>query len=95
MEDFPDYGSVILEQLGKMVESEEGWSPEEPNHEGIRIQCTQEGEAGWFLLRISLHDPEMALNIESSVRGGVDQIKIRLRQLLKQFRKLDISTLKH
>jgi phosphomannomutase len=95
VEDFPDYGSVILEKLGTMVESEEGWSPEEPNYEGIRIQCSQKDEEGWFLLRISLHDPEMALNIESSVRGGVVQIKIRLRKLLSSFKKLDISTLKH
>ena len=94
-DDFSFYGSVVLKQLGKMVESEDGWSPEKPNHEGIRIQCSDKGEEGWFLLRLSLHDPEMALNIESSVQGGVDQIRVRLQKLLSGFEKLDISAMNH
>ncbi|MCK4881148.1 MAG: phosphomannomutase/phosphoglucomutase, partial [Bacteroidales bacterium] len=92
-DDFLAYGSVVLKQLGKMVASEDGWSPEKPNHEGIRIQCRDKGEEGWFLLRISLHDPEMALNIESSVQGGVNQIRVRLQKLLSGFEMLDITAI--
>jgi len=92
--DFTSYGSVVLEQMGKMLESEDGWSPETPNYEGIRIQCKEKEEAGWFLLRMSLHDPVMPLNIESSVEGGVDRIRIRLQKLLSGFKELDITAIK-
>ena len=70
---------------------QEGWIPEVPNYEGIRIQCRLKAEEGWFLLRNSLHNPELVLNIESSVQGGADQIRIRLMMLLAPFDKLDIS----
>lgn len=91
--DFTDYGTNVLEQLGKKVESESGWSPEIPNHEGLRINCSAEDEAGWFLLRMSLHDPVMPLNIESSLAGGVERIRQRLLKLLAPFEHLDISAL--
>ena len=92
--DFATYGSSVLEQLGKMLKSEDGWSHETPNYEGIRIQCKEKEEAGWFLLRMSLHDPVMPLNIESSVEGGVDRIRIRLQKLLSGFKELDITAIK-
>lgn len=91
--DFAAYGSYVLEQMGKKVESEAGWSPETPNFEGLRISCTAEDETGWFLLRMSLHDPVMPLNIESSVEGGVDHIRKRLIKLLSGFNHLDILAL--
>ena len=92
--DFTAYGSEVLGKMGTMIQSEEGWSPELPNYEGIRIQCRDAGESGWFLLRMSLHDPVMPLNIESSVTGGVDRIRKRLLTLLSTFNKLDITALK-
>jgi phosphomannomutase len=91
--DFAAYGSGVLEQLGKKVETEPGWSPEIPNHEGLRVNCSADGENGWFLLRMSLHDPVMPLNIESSVIGGVDSIRRRLLDLLSPFKDLDLSVL--
>ena len=91
--DFSSYGARVLDEMAKEVESEDGWIPENPNYEGLRIQCTDPVENGWFLLRMSLHDPLMPLNIESSVKGGVDRIRIRLRKLLSRFEKLDTVAL--
>ena len=50
-------------------------------------------ESGWFLLRLSLHDPVMPLNIESEVTGGVDRITRRLRAFLAGFEGLDLDAL--
>lgn len=91
--DFTAYGSFVLEQLGRKVESESDWNPESPNYEGLRISCSAEDEKGWFLLRMSLHDPLMPLNIESSVKGGMDLIRQRLLKLLSPFKHLDMSTI--
>jgi phosphomannomutase len=92
-EDFYEYGNKIISFISDMAIKEPGWTLEEPNYEGIRIQCTNPLENGWFLLRLSLHDPLMPLNIESDVKGGVKAITSRLGQLLKRFEYLDTSSL--
>ena len=92
-EDFYEYGNKIISFLGEIAPKVPGWTLEEPNYEGIRILCSNPMENGWFLLRLSLHDPLMPLNIESDVEGGVKAIVSRLVQLLKDFKHLDTSSL--
>ncbi len=91
--EFGSYGTEVLEQLAGMINREAGWSPETPNFEGIRINCSGENEQGWFLLRMSLHDPVMPLNVESNVRGGVKAIVSRLQKLLRRFEHLGLDAL--
>ena len=92
--EFGSYGKKVLEQLAILIEKEKHWSPEEPNFEGIRVNCSGEHEAGWFLLRMSLHDPVMPLNVESNVRGGVAAIAGRLLKLLRTYKHLGLDALK-
>lgn len=89
--DFKSYGQRVLSELSDLAANQEGWSLEDPNFEGIRVNCTGLEEAGWFLLRMSLHDPVMPLNIESSREGGVEHIRLALKTLLAQFSGLDLS----
>ncbi len=91
--EFGSYGTEVLEKLAKMIEKEADWSPETPNYEGIRVNCTGEDEQGWFLLRMSLHDPVMPLNLESNVGGGVKAIVSRLHKLLRTFEHLGLDAL--
>lgn len=49
---------------------------------------------GWFLLRKSLHDPIMPLNLEADVPGGVDIMLRALRPFLERFPELDLSELR-
>lgn len=92
-EDFGTYGEKVLEQLQEKAQAVEGWEIEVPNHEGLRIRCTGADECGWFLLRMSLHDPVMPLNIESTRTGGVEVIRQKLQQLLTGYANLNISSL--
>jgi phosphomannomutase len=71
--------------------SQPDWNIVPNNYEGVRVACTTEGEAGWLLLRLSLHDPVMPVNIESNVAGGVDRIEQRLLSFLKTQEYLDLS----
>lgn len=91
--DFIDYGNVVISQLLKKVESVEGWEKESSNYEGVRVKCKNENEQGWFLLRMSLHDPVMPLNIESNIEGGIDIIKSKFKEELKEFTFLNSSIL--
>ena len=64
----------------------------EPNYEGIRLSVSG-SVSGWFLLRKSLHDPLMPLNVESEEAGGTDVVRGILRDLLADEPALDSSAL--
>lgn len=70
-----------------------GMSVVEPNFEGVRVAFSQEHGDGWCLLRKSLHDPIMPLNIESNKENGCLQIAEKLRPFLAAYKELDISRL--
>ena len=82
---FLEYGRTVLENLHQEVGFVSGWKIVTPNYEGLRVQCTNPEETGWFLIRMSLHDPVMPLNIESDVAGGTQCICNRLMELLKKY----------
>ena len=92
-EDFKTYGNSVIDRLKEFADSRSGWEIVPNNYEGIRISCKSPTEDGWFLLRLSLHDPVIPLNIESNVSQGVNAIATRLLEFLPQFESLDLSPL--
>ena len=64
----------------------------EPNYEGVRVAFSGDLN-GWFLLRKSLHDPIMPLNIESENAGGCRKIAAMIRECLRDIPEIDISGL--
>ena len=91
-EDFRSYGAQVLEKLEKDCRSRKGFRVAEDNYEGVRVNLDRGN--GWFLLRMSLHDPIMPLNIESADEGGVRIIAGELYALLKEYDGLDLGNLK-
>lgn len=83
--DFRAIGEEVMNKLKQLAENTKGWSLVEPNHEGIRVSCNKENGNGWFLLRLSLHDPVLPLNIESEISGGVEKIYERLTTFLSKY----------
>lgn len=83
-ERFGDEGKEILARFREKVAEQPDWKIVEPNYEGVRVSCTGEFEQGWFLLRLSLHDPVMVLNIESNTFGGVAIIEEKINKLLEE-----------
>lgn len=67
-EDFADYAEEVLEDLKRWCGDDEGKALGadlvEPNYEGVRINFVNKDVKGWCLLRKSLHDPQMPLNVE-------------------------------
>ena len=93
-EDFKTYGNSVIDRLKEFADSRSGWEIVPNNYEGVRISCKSPTEDGWFLLRLSLHDPVIPLNIESNISQGVKAIATRLLEFLPQFESLDLSPLK-
>ena len=82
LDDFKPYGLEVLERLEKYAAGRPGWSIAPNNFEGVRVDLDGDHGNGWFLLRMSLHDPLMPLNIESDTRGGVKTIASELASFL-------------
>lgn len=92
-EDFKTHGNSVIEKLHGYVDAQAGWQRVDNNYEGIRVACSSPSEDGWFLLRLSLHDPVLPLNIESNVEGGVENIRLQLLKFFQTVDDLNLSTL--
>lgn len=88
--DFRSCGEKIISDLTAYAEKQIGWQVADDNREGIRVSFDKENGDGWFLLRLSVHDPIMPLNIESDSVGGVDLIYGKLYEFLKTTSGLEI-----
>ena len=93
VEDFKTYGQNVIDKLTEYAQTKAGWSLAPSNFEGVRVNLDEANGNGWFLLRLSLHDPLLPLNIESSEVGGVKKIATALAEFVKGFDKLDAAKL--
>lgn len=81
--DFKTTGSRIINQLNDYSAAQTGWTVADDNHEGVRVSFGKGDGDGWFLLRLSVHDPIMPLNVESNTIGGTNDILDKLMVFLK------------
>ena len=88
--DFRACGEKIIADLTAYAEQREDWHLADDNREGVRVSFDKENGAGWFLLRLSVHDPIMPLNIESDSEGGVEKILAQLTAFLQTTQGLDL-----
>lgn len=77
--DFANHAEEILEKIKKLAESQQ-WQIASPNYEGVKVRFPQ----GWFLLRKSLHEPVMPLNIEGQAEHAVDPVLSILKEFVKE-----------
>ncbi len=88
--DFRACGEKIINDLTAYAMAQNGWNVANDNREGIRVSFDKNNGDGWFLLRLSVHDPIMPLNIESDSVGGVDIIYNKLNEFLKTTNGLEL-----
>ena len=93
VEDFKPYGQQVIEELTAYAQNQPGWSLAPSNFEGVRVNLDAEHGDGWFLLRLSLHDPLLPLNIESNSFGGARSIAKELAAFIANYDKLDAQKL--
>lgn len=86
--DFAAYGRQVLEAFGARAEQRGYRLPH--SYEGVRIS---KPGTGWALLRMSLHDPVMPLNVEGETAGDLAAILRDIRAMLAGFDKLDLGVL--
>jgi phosphomannomutase len=87
-DDFKQYGMRVLEAFEEWANNSKGLEIVKPNYEGVRVNFKTDGKAGWFLLRMSLHDPVMPLNVESTDEGGADVALEKIYSFMEGFDKI-------
>ena len=92
--DFKSYGTMIIDDLKKYCENE-NLEVVPNNYEGVRISFNKSKGDGWLLLRLSLHDPLIPVNIESNSKGGSKLIAKGLTKFLSSYEKLNISSIQN
>ena len=91
-EDFRAAGTAVLDSLAEYAKEQPGWSIAPDNCEGVRVNLDKAHGDGWFLLRLSLHDPILPLNIESDREHGARTIARELAPFLAQQVNIDASS---
>ena len=91
LDDFKPYGQQVIDELTAYAATKEGWSLAPSNFEGVRVNLDEAHGNGWFLLRLSLHDPLLPLNIESNSVGGAKKIAEELAGFIKGYDQLDAA----
>ncbi len=90
LDDFKDYGNNVISELEEFAKAKpDEYIIADDNREGIRISTKN----GWFLLRMSVHDPVMPMNFESNVEGGIAEDISKLKEFFGKFEYLDCSSL--
>ena len=93
VDDFKTYGQKVIEDLTAYAQKQAGWSLAPNNFEGVRVNLDAQHGNGWFLLRLSLHDPLLPLNIESNSQGGNKKIAQELATFIANYDALDATAL--
>lgn len=89
--DFRSAGETVLQSIRNAAQRRPGWMIDSGNREGERVLCGS--KENWFLMRMSLHDPLLVLNVESMVRGGVGKIIQSVRKIIAAHPEVDCTAL--
>ena len=93
--DFHRKGEEIIQMVVHKAETDPSWHLATDNREGVRVSfdLDHQPDAGWFLLRLSVHDPVLPLNCESDVPGGIHEMLTALHQVIGQAAGVDLLPL--
>ena len=91
--DYRPYGEQVIADLGAFVTATADFDTDTDNEEGLRVNLTGDYGQGWFLLRMSLHEPLLVLQVENDVLGKNQQLFEKLATFFDHYQPLDKSAL--
>lgn len=92
-EDYKTQGERILSDFEQFASQTNGMDVVPDNIEGVRVNTSGHLGAGWLLIRMSLHEPKLVLQIESDEEGKVEAVKESIRSFFNELEKVDTSKL--
>lgn len=88
-QDFRSEGARVIRELRENA-AQCGFTPSPDDYEGVRMNTGD----GWVLVRMSVHDPVMPINLESNTAGGNKIAAAKLLSLLEGYSFLNTENLK-
>ena len=86
-------GQAMIETVRTELAKETGFTVNPENYEGVRFSITEPFGQGWLLLRLSLHEPLLVLQVENDQAGQIKKILPHVRAILSQDSHIDVSKL--
>lgn len=87
------YGESVIEKLHDFVKEVPGFTVDDENEEGIRVNTTETFGSGWFLLRMSLHEPLLVLQVENDELGKNKSVFTKLTEYFVKEERLNTDKL--
>jgi phosphomannomutase len=94
--DMQETSKLVIEDLGNLASQTEGWVVEKVNHEGLRVTVGRQNDPndGWVMMRASLHEPILSVQIESDTKKGTRDIAKALLAWEPFAQNVDVTPLK-
>ncbi|EUJ32987.1 putative phosphomannomutase [Listeria floridensis FSL S10-1187] len=89
--DFKAYGEQVLADFLVFAKETADFAVVPNNYEGVRVNLSGEYGSGWLLLRMSLHEPVMPLNIELDRLDGAVALEKTLASFFNRYQELNYS----
>ena len=93
-EDYKLLGESVIVGMHDLVAQTPGFSIDMDNEEGIRTNVSQGYGDGWFLLRMSLHEPLLVLQVENDMIGKNTDVLSKLLPFFNRYEFLNTEPLK-
>lgn len=92
-DNFREIGEKLIEEIKIKAAEDKDMILAPDNYEGVRVSFKDEKRNGWFLLRLSVHDPVMPFNTESNSVNGCVEICKTFYDLVKNVKEIDFTSL--
>ena len=89
--DFKAYGNAVIERLEARVQKETGLSLADDSYEGTKVIFQKEDIEGFFIFRLSVHDPVIPINFFADTKGGTEKMMQTLKGFLAEESGLDLT----
>lgn len=91
VENYRQLGEQVIKDLANY--SVPGWTIDPENEEGIRYTLTAPYGEGWFLLRMSLHEPLLVLQVENDLPNQIKPVLIEIQKFLNNYAQVNQAKL--
>ena len=91
--DFKKLGAALIKDFEKFSTRQSFAEVATDNYEGCRVRYDDKHGNGWTLVRMSLHEPIMPINIESDTPRGTIRIVKNLYYFMKKYDCIDVTPL--
>ena len=88
LKDYREYGLSVIDDLERMGKEEEDFEFVPENKEGVRFNVRGQYGEGWFLVRMSLHEPKLVLQMENDQKDAIPVLKKTLLPFFKAYEEL-------